>query len=312
MKGITALIALDGTKLSETSLYTAPFLKALGVETLRLVAVWERIEGLGREHISFMEAQEKGQAAMGAYLANKAEALCECGMDVQTRVRFGDADDELLDEVDECGADIVVIATHGRVGRERWRLGSVADKVIRGTQTPILIVGPNVTVDMRTFMGRRVVVPLDGTREGEEALAVARTLHNKAGMRIDLVRVVSLPNTWAADPFYVMDPQELLQGLEEGAQAYLEGVATDLDCRRVVVSAMTTSAPDELARYAQSSGAGLILMTSHARHGAARWVLGSVADEMLRGPAPVLLVKPGTLAQSRLCSAEPAAVGSGT
>jgi nucleotide-binding universal stress UspA family protein len=48
-----------------------------------------------------------------------------------------------------------------------------------------------------------------------------------------------------------------------------------------------------LTRYANTNGAGLIIMTSHARHGATRWLLGSVADEVLRGTSPVLLIKPG-------------------
>ena len=42
----------------------------------------------------------------------------------------------------------------------------------------------------------------------------------------------------------------------------------------------------------------LVVMTSHGRHGLARWTLGSVADRMLHGPAPVLVLHPGQGAEA--------------
>ena len=48
----------------------------------------------------------------------------------------------ILDYAAANNADLVSIATHGRSGLERTLLGSTADKVIRGANTPILIVRP--------------------------------------------------------------------------------------------------------------------------------------------------------------------------
>jgi nucleotide-binding universal stress UspA family protein len=48
----------------------------------------------------------------------------------------------ILDLAQSRGADVIVIATHGRSGIQRLVLGSVADKVIRGADLPVLVVRP--------------------------------------------------------------------------------------------------------------------------------------------------------------------------
>ncbi len=51
---------------------------------------------------------------------------------------------------------------------------------------------------------------------------------------------------------------------------------------------------DEILRYAGDKEVDLILMTTHGRSGVRRWVLGSVADKVLRSAAlPVLLIRAG-------------------
>ena len=48
----------------------------------------------------------------------------------------------VLEHVAASGVDLVAMATHGRQGLARAALGSIADKVIRGSHTPVLIVHP--------------------------------------------------------------------------------------------------------------------------------------------------------------------------
>src|SRR5215831_11214530 len=131
MADMMALIPLDGSKLSESTFDVLPLLKDLGFDRVRLVAVWENDwedAAAGRED-DLAAAGEKGQAYLEAYLREKADTVEAAGLAVETEVRVGQATEEILESSKD--ADLVAMATHGRSGITRWRLGSVADTVIQ-------------------------------------------------------------------------------------------------------------------------------------------------------------------------------------
>ena len=70
-------------------------------------------------------------------------ALSEAGYSVALAVRFGDPAAEIVAFAEENGADIIVMATHGRGGVRRLLLGSVAEEVLRHTPVPLLLVRPS-------------------------------------------------------------------------------------------------------------------------------------------------------------------------
>ena len=59
---------------------------------------------------------------------------------VETRVLIGDPADVIVSYAERIGADLIVMASHGRSGIGRWAMGSVADRVLRGAHCPVLIV----------------------------------------------------------------------------------------------------------------------------------------------------------------------------
>jgi len=60
---------------------------------------------------------------------------------VKTLVKTGDDPaEQILLTSDELGIDLIAISTHGRSGLTRWAFGSVADKILRGGNTPVLMV----------------------------------------------------------------------------------------------------------------------------------------------------------------------------
>jgi nucleotide-binding universal stress UspA family protein len=297
MAGIKALIALDGTELSESALCVLPFLESLGVGQARLVSVWDDIEvplnGWDKE---LEEAKARGQAFLEAYLHEKTRVWRSPGLLLEHSVKVGPAAVELLEEAEQQQPDVLVIATHGRTGVERWRLGSVAEKVIRNVDCPALVIGPNVTTPLNPYNVERIVVPLDGSPLAEEALPVACAISQKVKAELELIEVVHLPATWSADPMFQPNPVEVLGWLEEGAKEYLaRQLPGDANVKRTVIRSMATGGVSyDMSGYLQDEPAQLVVMTSHGRHGFTRTVLGSVADAMLRGPSPVLLVKPGS------------------
>lgn len=64
-----------------------------------------------------------------------------------TAVRRGDPSRVILDYADENDVDLVVMGTHGRRGIVRFLLGSVAERVLRLSETPILAVRPQKSGD---------------------------------------------------------------------------------------------------------------------------------------------------------------------
>lgn len=70
------------------------------------------------------------------------------GVPLESALRQGRADQEIVAFAKVCGADIIVMGTHGRHGLTRALLGSVAEKVVRTAPCPVLTVrGPPLKVD---------------------------------------------------------------------------------------------------------------------------------------------------------------------
>lgn len=82
------------------------------------------------------------KAEAEAYLKPLARRLREDGFATQVAVAFGRPAEEIIRFAEEEGVDIIAMCTLGRSGVSRWMVGSVADKVLRGTNLPILLVRP--------------------------------------------------------------------------------------------------------------------------------------------------------------------------
>jgi nucleotide-binding universal stress UspA family protein len=191
----------------------------------------------------------------------------------------------------------------------RWRLGSVADKIVREGECPTLVVGPNVKTELAPFQIRRILVPLDGTLVAEGSLPLAVWIARVTGAELDIVRVVSL--LVASEGLYdgMGSSPDLLSAIEAAARAYLEGVAGRLQGKATVHTELLLGpAGEQLLGWLADRPSELVVMASHGRSGVVRAALGSVADRMLHGPAPVLILRPDQ-ASGRLVEAARAAAG---
>ena len=308
MPGLTALIPLDGTKLSESAFSLLPFVKQMGVEKVALVSVWESAweehEHIpGRKEGELQEVAEKGRAYLDAYLNVRAEHVEALGLQTEIVVRIGRAAEETVAYAESSNVDLIVIATHGRSGIARWRLGSVADNIIRHSPCPALVIGPNVNVELAPYSLKRILVPLDGSALAEQALPIAAWIARIMNAEIDLVRSVSIAPVAYDDTMSVgVYPLDLLTAMEDAARVYLERIADSLG-GNVRTSMLIGSAGDQVLEYLKENPAGLVVMAAHGRTGVKRVILGSVTDRVLHGPAPVLVLRPEDGARSRLLEA---------
>ena len=140
------------------------------------------------------------------------------------------------------------------------------------------------------------MVPLDGSTFAEAALPIAFGLARRDGATVHLVRVHEPPTPVAGPEGPAMYDPEIDEDLERKGRRYL-GVMlawTNGDDRaRAVTAYLHGPATECLSTYVQENAIDLVVMTTHARGGVSRALLGSVADGLVRySLAPVLLVRP--------------------
>ena len=74
------------------------------------------------------------------HLRETRDDLVSRNVKVRTQVGHGAAAEEIVLIAKTEGADLIVISTHGSTGLERWVFGSVAEKVVRLAECPVLTV----------------------------------------------------------------------------------------------------------------------------------------------------------------------------
>jgi len=74
------------------------------------------------------------------YLAEMKYTLNGKGIDTETHLCYGDAAYEIIDLSNRKEVDLIAMSTHGRSGIGRWLLGSIAEKVVRHSNRPVLLV----------------------------------------------------------------------------------------------------------------------------------------------------------------------------
>lgn len=134
---LNILAPLDGSLLSESLL---PHVQELArgfeaVVTLLLVICPSL--SLNGKPVGDVDAGQLAEAER--YLVGHQQALRAEGVMVEAVIRTGDAATEILDYAEEREADLTATTTHGQGGLKRWFVGSVANKILRGSDIPVLL-----------------------------------------------------------------------------------------------------------------------------------------------------------------------------
>lgn len=145
------LVPLDGSQVSEAVL---PYVEELALKfgaDLTLLSVlakgYHNITQSGHKWVVYPEQQmESDKASAMIYLNKVADRLTKKGIAFVSEVKFGDPAEQIVNSVVEMGADLVAMSSHGRSGIARWALGSVADKVLRIADAPVLLVKSTLVV----------------------------------------------------------------------------------------------------------------------------------------------------------------------
>jgi len=151
------MVPLDGSKLAECVLpHVEAFIAGYKVKTVVFVRVIEptpaRYSELSsttdqhsyenlQKNIDMIDEERRASAAR--YINDVIGRMKNDGAEIKGEVLIGQVADQLVDYVDANKINLVLIATHGRSGISRWVRGSIADKVLRSSRAPVLMVRAN-------------------------------------------------------------------------------------------------------------------------------------------------------------------------
>ncbi len=281
----TVIVPLDGSDLAEQALPYAEAIARKSNAPLHLMRVVPP------------DAPASAEAEARTYLREEAKAF---GDRVQISIRMGQPADQIVDGADEMTDPIIVMTTHGRSGIGRWLYGSVADKVVRGSGAPVLLIRSGAK-DRRAETVETVMVSLDGSVHAEAALPYAKEIARAFDAELVLVRVAETTQLYGMLGSEPMAPasadtfNEIGQRLVQEAQEYLAAVAEPLkkEGLNVRTEVLEGFAADQLLALEREMSVDLIVMATHGRSGLGRLVFGSVAERILKvGTTPVMMIKP--------------------
>lgn len=291
------LIPLDGSPFAEFALGPALALARALPARVALVTVQDPVPTF-----AFGEWDTDPQAWRREYLDEVAGRVADAtGIEPERGVRVGPVEKELVDEIRESDADLVVLATHGRGPFSRFWIGSVADALVRKSPRPVLLVRPEEDeepeIDRRGLF-RKALVPLDESAEAEAVLAHVKALAALSEMEVVLLHVVHFPTEFVSSypPDTVQMNEEIVEQGYERAKAYLAEIASSLTEEGVSVTTrvrVEVHPATGIVQAAEEEGADLVAMSTHGRGGLGRTFLGSVTDKVVRAVhLPVLVVRP--------------------
>jgi nucleotide-binding universal stress UspA family protein len=182
------------------------------------------------------------------------------------------------------------MATSGRLYVHGHYVGSAAETLVRRLHRQTMLIGAKARVDDGLNVGR-VVVPLDGSKAGEEAVALGAQWAQMWDVPLWLISVVA-PKSQRHVATSVGASAEAMETNYVRRQANrLLGADLDIDIE-INWEVMYRSKP--AAAIVDFAGDdGLVVMSTHGRSGLARIALGSVATDVVRrSHLPVVVHRP--------------------
>ena len=304
------MVPLDGSNFSEQAIEYAMGIAARAGATVHLVRVHTESMPMALAPFPVLfDAELDGQAHAfeTAYLERIAAPWTAVGRKVVTTNPVGPIVSTLARYADATNIDLIVMTTHGRGGLSRAWLGSVADRLVRETRVPVVLLRPRVEsmhAHAFTFAPTHILIPLDGSDLSESVIEPALRLGALTHARFTLMQVLLPPFSISTEVAQHAKADD--DALRRASHDYLRQWAIRLRQRgfevetRVVLQANPAAGIIEEALFAECD---LITMATHGRSGWARTALGSVTDKVLRcAPTPLLTLRPSTAADSGAAS----------
>ena len=242
----------------------------------------------------------------------------------EQHVRTGRAYREISELASKVGAQLIVIATHGRTGLRRLMLGSTAERVIRHAPCPVLVVREREREFLDRGQGRKgaqaalaiskILVPVDFSDGSREGLLYAISFARRFRASLILLHTIQVqPFIPAAGPAVherMPAPGVIERAARLRARKFLKTV--DFGGVNYEMEIQAGAPAHEICRFAENAKVELIITSTHGQTGLAHALIGSTAEHVVRyAHSPVLVVPTAEAsAQRRRDVEKSAAVGS--
>lgn len=295
----TVLVPLDG---SETGERAVPWAKAVAgsdaqIVLMEVTPVASTVRSIGGQVIGTAETIQEGYRQMaGQQLGDAVVKWFGKDDKVSTVIAIGDPGEQILAAAEEKDADLIVMSSHGRGAIGRFVSGSVADRVVRHAPLPVMIIGPEGDIATDAKIGR-VIAPIEDSDLSRAALPIAGAIAKLAGAPVLVINVV-VPTTDIATIYPGMVGTVPASAIDDSHDQLTVAARTIVD---QAVAFLKNDGVDASGEIYQGGAANsimsalqpgdVIVLSSHARSGLARWVIGSTSMKLIRnGQAPVVVV----------------------
>lgn len=181
--------------------------------------------------------------------------------------------------------DMIVMTTHGRTGFSRFFLGSVAEKVLRMTNVPVLIVNQEREITNLD----RIMVTTDFSDHSKEAFPAAKEIAQKAGAKLEVLNILTYDAEHEDEPDDTK-VQLRKQRLNVIEKEYFHELGDSVETKLIISS----DTPHEaILNYNLNNPHDLIVMSTVGRTGIDYLMMGSTTANVVRHvKSPVLSINP--------------------
>lgn len=198
--------------------------------------------------------------------------------------------------------DLIIMATRGNTGLKHLALGSTAERIVRYSPCPVLVVR-EVDQDRKADRNgrlrgpadfRRILVPVDFSECSMVGLNYAKRLAKQFGAKIILLHSLALQYFIASDEYARYDLPLLLQQTDRAARQQMRDLVQKTDWEGIAVeSSVQMGHPGQhICAQTETNGADLVVISTHGRTGLRHVLAGSVAEYVVRHASRPVLVVP--------------------
>jgi nucleotide-binding universal stress UspA family protein len=195
----------------------------------------------------------------------------------------------IAEQAEALGCNLVVVGAHGAGFMRHWLLGATAERLLRKTLQPVLVVKQAPQLGYR-----KVLVPVDFSHWSLRAIALARSIAPQAPLVLLHACEIPFEGKMRFAGIEEETIQQHRQTIQREALARLDELALDAGLTAAQWQALVAFAnpPDYVLEQEEEQGADLIVLGKHGTGMTEELLLGSVTKHVLgQARADVLVVR---------------------
>lgn len=292
------LVPLDGSQLAETALIPAASLSQTLAAPVTLLHIIEKDAPQSIHSDRHLVKADEASGYLNKIAGSAFPSTTQVDIHVHTAAVQDVAASIIHHASEEFNPDLIVMCAHGKSGVRDLVFGNIAQQVVAGGQTPLLLIQPQGGKP-RPFSLHSILVPLDTESRHDESLHYAKALAKAYGAELHLLTVIPTYSTLSGREAAVSNmlpatASVYLEIQEDTAREHLQDHLNDLLAAGFISSAEIGRGDpaDVIVATAANIQADLILLGTHRKAGMDAFWARSVAPNVVKKAATPLLLIP--------------------